>query len=130
MAILGAQGLIAAATFAQNSKKIGTLLLFILAQLFGLLDVLHKDYFYASDVSLFFLVFPCHKKCFGRLSRKSSHLHARHCREVTRSRVRSKICFLRCFYLFVLIGGLLEYCRNVLYLWFPQLRMAHCEVPR
>ena len=81
---------------------------------FGFAWCLRKDYFYASDDLMFELIFPFHRKCFGLLSRESSHLRAHRCGEVTRSRVRSKIYFLRCFCLFVclnrwLVGILLEH---------------------
>ena len=62
---------------------------------------------------MFELIFPCHQKCFGLLSRESSHLRARCSGEATRSRVQFKIYFLWCVLFVSLIRQLLEYRQSI-----------------
>ena len=89
------------------------------------LDVFAKDYFYAGDVLLFELIFPCHRKCFG-LWVGSLVIFTTAVAEKNRTSSPSQVYLVSEAFFF--IGVCFEIPLKPLSIRLPPLRRRYCEV--
>ena len=113
--------------FPKFKKKLGPSFDSFFCSVFGFAWCLRKDYFYAGDVLMFELIFPLYQKCFGLLSRESSHLRAHHFGKEQDITSDSNVIGLRCVFF---VSNCFEILSEPLSIHLLPLRRRFCEVVR